>query len=197
MTEITAFVGLDVHKATVSIAIAEAGRGGEVRHLTTIANTPDNLAKMARRLARKYTGIEFVYEAGCCGYRIQRQLTALGHTCRICAPSMTPRKPGDRVKNDTRDAISLARLLRAGELTHIYVPDTDHEAFRDLVRARHAAAVDVRRTRIRIQAFLLRNDIRYEGKSWSYRHRMWLCNRQLSNPDSADRVSIVSECPGA
>lgn len=182
MDEVRAFIGLDVHKAVVSAAIAEAGRQGEVRHLGGFENTPVAVAKLARRISRRHGAVEFVYEAGSCGYSIHRQLSALGFNCRICAPSMTPRRPGDRIKNDRRDAITLARLLRAGELTYVWVPDPLHEAIRDLVRARHAAAADVRRARIRIQAFLLRNDLRYEGKSWSHRHRMWLCNRRFAHP---------------
>jgi transposase len=182
MSEVTAFVGLDVHKETLSVSIAGIGRLGEVRHLGNISNTPEAIAKLARRLGRQHGAIEFVYEAGCCGYNIQRQLTELGFVCRICAPSMTPRKPGERIKNDTRDAVTLARLLRAGELTYVWVPDTLHEALRDLVRARHAACMDVRRARTRIQAFLLRNDLRFAGKPWSYRHRMWLCNRRFDHP---------------
>ena len=182
MDEISAFVGLDVHKATIAVAIADSGRLGEVRHVGNIENTPIAIAKLARRIGRQHETVEFVYEAGSCGYNVQRQLTALGFTCRICAPSLTPRKPGDRIKNDRRDAIALARLHRVGELTYVWVPDILHEALRDLVRARHAAGQDVRRARIRIQAFLLRCDLRYEGKSWSYRHRMWLCNRQFAHP---------------
>src|SRR5690349_2856345 len=182
MNEIDAYVGLDVHKDTIAVAVAEPGRRGEVRQLGCIPNSPDAIAKLARRLSRRHGRTEFVYEAGCCGYNIQRQLTELGFASRICAPSLTPRKPGNRVKNDTRDATTLARLLRAGELTFVWVPDRLHEALRDLVRARHAACIDQRRARIRIQHFLLRNDLRYDGKAWSYRHKMWLCNRRFAHP---------------
>jgi transposase len=171
-----------VHKATISVAVADSGRGGEVRHGGTIENTPTAIGKLARSLVRRHIVVEFVYEAGSCGYNVQRQLAGMGLACRVCAPSLTPRKPGERIKNDRRDAIALARLHRAGELTYVWVPDPLHEALRDFVRARHAACQDVRRNRIRIQAFTLRCDLRFEGKPWSTRHRRWLYNTQFEHP---------------
>jgi Transposase len=129
-------------RSTISVAVANIGRGGEVRHIGTIENTPTTIGKLVRSLARRHGVVEFVCEAGSCGYNVRRPLAAMGLTCRVCAPSLTPRKPGARIKNDRHDAIALARLHRAGELTYIWVPDALHETLRDLVQARHSACQD-------------------------------------------------------
>ncbi len=127
------YVGLDVQKDTIAVALAEAGVRSDVREYGKIANTPAAVKALAAKLSRVGSELRFCYEAGPCGYGIQRQLTLAGHDCVVVAPSLIPRKPGDRIKTDRRDAISLAKLHRAGELTAVWVPDPPHEAIRDLV----------------------------------------------------------------
>ena len=122
------YIGLDVHKDGIVVAVAEGGRRGEVREYGRIANTPAALQRLARKLSRAGVKLRFCYEAGPCGYGIQRQLSALGHECVVVAPSLIPKRAGDRVKTDRRDAASLAKLHRAGELTAVWVPDPGHEA---------------------------------------------------------------------
>lgn len=171
----TLYVGLDTDKKRIDIAIAEPGRGGEVRYIGSVENDWTALQRRLRRFIRDWGHLEVCYEAGPCGYGLHRQLEASqGISCQVIAPSMTPRRSGDRVKTNRRDALSLARLHRAGELTAIWVPDPDHEAMRDLVRARAGAVEDMRRCRQRITGFLLRQDIRYQGSSWTKTHRVWL-----------------------
>lgn len=135
MEQATTFIGLDVHKETIAVALAERAQRGTVREYGKIAHTPAAVMALAAKLARTGRTLQFCYEAGPCGYGIQRQLTRAGHGCAVVAPSLIPRKPGDRIKTDRRDAVNLAKLHRAGELTPVWVPDPQHEAMRDLVRA--------------------------------------------------------------
>ncbi len=176
-------VGLDTHKARIAVAVAEPGRWGDVRFRGEIANQPEAVRQLIERLAEKHGRLRVCYEAGPCGYGLYRQIAALGHDCTVVAPSLVPRKPGERVKTNRRDAITLARLHRAGELTAVWVPDPTHEAMRDLVRARTAAMEAVRRARQQLQGFLLRHDRVFTGrKTWSPAHRRWLIGLRFAHP---------------
>jgi transposase len=175
MSKDTLYVGLDTDKKHIDVALAEALLGGEVRSWGKIANEAISVGRLVKRLQAGGRSLEMCYEAGPCGYGLYRLLNSKpGVQCRVVAPSLTPRRPGDRVKTNRRDAMMLARLLRAEELTAVWVPDATHEAMRDLVRARGGAVADLVRCRQRIAGFLLRQDIRYAGKPWSKKHRAWL-----------------------
>jgi transposase len=173
------YIGLDVHKDTIAVALAEPGIRGEVREYGKIANTPVALRTLVAKLARRGRALRFCYEAGPCGYGIQRQLTTAGHECVVVAPSLIPRKPGERIKTDRRDANNLAKLHRAGELTPVWVPDPAHEAIRDLVRARQAAVRSVRQARQQLSGFLLRHGHHYNRPAWTLMHRRWLAGLQF------------------
>jgi transposase len=175
------FVGLDVHKDTITVALAEEGRRGDVREYGRIVNTPEGLKKLLDKLGRTGQPLRFCYEAGPCGYGIQRQLTAAGHECVVVAPSLIPRKPGERIKTDRRDASNLARLHRAGELTAVWVPDPAHEALRDLVRARLAAVRALRQARQQLSGFLLRHGRHYNRPAWTLMHRRWLAGLRFEH----------------
>ncbi|MEO1610621.1 MAG: transposase, partial [Pseudomonadota bacterium] len=123
-----AFIGIDTSKLRNSIAIADGGRGGEVRYVGEIPNTPEATRKLIAKLEKQYRTLYFCYEAGPTGYGLQRTITEAGHECMVVAPSLIPTKPGDHVKTNRRDAVVLAKLLRADELTPVWVPDTSHEA---------------------------------------------------------------------
>lgn len=175
MTKDTLYIGLDTDKKWIDISLAEPLPDGEVRYFGRIANQAASLDRALKRLGKEGRELVVCYEAGPCGYAIHRRLAGRpGVSCRVIAPSLTPRRPGDRVKTNRRDSLSLARLLRAGELTAIWVPDAAHEAMRDLVRARGAAVAELARCRQRIASFLLRQEIGYAGKPWSKKHRLWL-----------------------
>jgi transposase len=177
------FVGLDVHKSTISVAIAREGRCSEVRHWGAIPNRADHVRKLAERLSANGCRLHFCYEAGPCGYGVYRQLTGLGHDCVVVAPSLIPVKAGDRVKTDRRDAQMLAKLHRAGELTAVWVPDGGHEAMRDLVRSRATAVRVTDQARQHLQGFLLRHGRVYPGrKGWTKAYRRWLSTLRFEHP---------------
>ena len=174
MADRITYVGLDVHKESIVVAVAEGGLRGEVREYGRIANTATALDRLLRKLGGDGMTLRFCYEAGPCGYGIQRRLSAQGHECVVVAPSLIPKRAGDRVKTDRRDAASLARLHRAGELTAVWVPDAGHEAMRDLVRARLDAVHSLRRARQQLSGFLLRQGCHYGRPAWTKLHRRWL-----------------------
>ena len=171
MADRITYVGLDVHKESIVVAVAEGGLRGEVREYGRIANTATALERLLRKLGGDGVSLRFCYEAGPCGYGIHRRLSAQGHECIVVAPSLIPKRAGDRVKTDRRDAASLARLHRAGELTAVWVPDAAHEAMRDLVRARLDAVHALRRARQQLSGFLLRQGCHYGRPAWTKLHR--------------------------
>lgn len=190
MKKATRFVGLDVHADSIAVAVAEPGRDGEVRAVGAIPNRPEAVRKLVQRLGGA-KGMHACYEAGPTGYTLYWQLTELGVECDVVAPTLVPVKAGDRVKTDRRDAIKLARCLRAGELSKVWVPDPAHEALRDLVRAREAAKKDQLRARHRMSKFLLRTGRRPadEVKTWSCDYVRWL--RGVRFEHSARQATMV------
>ena len=151
------FIGFDTAKKKHAVAIADVGYDGEIRYFGEIDSAPATVERVIGKLAERYATLLVCYEAGPTGYGLYRQVRALGHDCTVVAPSLIPRRPGERVKTNRRDAVTLVRLFRAGELTSLWVPDAVHEAVRDLVRAREAAAQDFRKKRQQLLSFLLRH----------------------------------------
>jgi transposase len=173
----SAYVGLDVHKETIAIAVAEPGRQEPV-YDGEIANTPKRVERKIQQLSERYGGglLQFVYEAGPCGYGLYRQLLASGHDVQVVAPSRIPKAPGERIKTDRRDALKLARLARSGDLTPVWVPDTEQEAMRDLTRARDDMKAQERKARQQLNAFVLRHGHHWpKGRTrWTQSHYNWL-----------------------
>lgn len=183
------YVGMDVHKESITIATAwgiDVNTGhipDEVRLVGTIPNTLAAVDNAIRKLVGTGAVPQFVYEAGPGGYTLYRHIRASGFACVVAAPSLIPRKPGDRVKTDGGDAVMLARLLRAGELTEVSVPSEEDEAMRDLFRTRCDVKNLERRAKQFLLSFLLRQGLKYPGaKNWTKTHMAWLDTLSLSRP---------------
>jgi transposase len=180
-----AYVGLDVHKETIAVAVAEPGRTEPV-YRGEIANKPKSIEKLIGKLSEAYDGglLQFCYEAGPCGYVLYRQIIASGHDCQVVAPSRIPKTAGERIKTDRRDALKLARLLRSGDLTAVWVPDRDQEMMRDLSRARDDMKGQERKARQQLNAFVLRHGHHWpRGKSrWTQAHYNWLESLRFERP---------------
>ena len=184
----TFFVGFDVHKDSIAVAYAPDERGAEVIFLGPIGTRQCDIDKLIRQLHSRAPRLLFVYEAGPCGYWLFRYLKKKGQDCIVVAPSLIPRKPGDRVKTDRRDAVQLARLMRSGDLNPVYVPSLEDESIRDLCRAREDAMGDLKAAKHRLKSFLLRHDIRYAGKAdWNAAHLRWLAD-EVALPTAAQRI---------
>jgi transposase len=179
----TLYVGMDVHKDSIAVAYVAEDHPPDVVFLGAIGTRQCDIDQLIRKLQSKSKHLVFVYEAGPCGYWLYRYLTKKGHVCWVVAPSLIPKKAGDRVKTDRRDAVQLARLMRSGDLTPVYVPQVEDEAIRDLSRAREDAIQDLKAAKFRLKAFLLRHDIRYTGRAtWGPAHLRWLSEVVCATP---------------
>jgi transposase len=179
----TLFIGLDAHKEFISVAHAEAGGTAPPVFLGPIGSRHADIDKLVRRLHSKASTLVFAYEAGPTGYGLYRHLTEKGLDCQVVAPSLIPKRPGDRVKTDRRDAVELARLLRSGDLTRVWVPRVEDEAIRDLCRARDAALVTLKAAKLRLKSFLLRLGLHYQGRAtWNDAHRRYLARMVCPTP---------------
>jgi transposase len=194
------FIGLDTHKVSTEVAHIEDQRGAKPVHHGKIKTNKAAITKLARQYQSKYpqATLHFVYEAGPCGYWIYRLLTSLGHCCYVVAPSLIPKKPGDKVKTDKRDALKLAKLLKSEELTPIYVPEDKDEAIRDLSRARETAMKDLKDAKYQLKGLFLRNNITCKvNDNWSNQHLRWLTELVLPHPSQQivlqEMIQTISE----
>ena len=196
----TLFIGMDVHKDSIAVAYVAQDHGAEVTYVGTIGTRQSDLDTLIRKMQSKASHLIFIYEAGPCGYWLYRYFQKKGYDCWVVAPSLIPKKAGERVKTDRRDAIQLARLARSGDLTPVYVPQVDDEAIRDLTRAREEVISDLKDATFRLKAFLLRQDIRYAGRAnWGPAHLRWLAEVVCPTPAQQivfqEYVRTVTEHP--
>jgi transposase len=182
MKESSKYVGLDVHKDTITVSIADTGRT-KARFYGTIKHTSAAVSSLLRKINPDGEVLELCYEAGPCGYGLYRQLIASGHQCQVIAPTLIPQRASDKVKTDRRDSLRLAELLRAGELTPVWVPDAEQEAIRDLVRTRDDFKTSQRQARQQLLAFMLRHSLKWTGgkKNWTLGFWNWLEAIQMSD----------------
>lgn len=193
------FIGLDVHKEMIQVAIAQGGRKDQAMFYGSIHNTSLHINKLMCKLKPNASELKVVYEAGPTGYGIYRQLKAMGVDCAVVAPSLIPQKSGDRIKTDRRDAMNLARLHRSGDLTEVYVPHEEDEAIRDLTRAREDARINAKKAKHRLNSFLLRHNKIYSGPGkWKKSHLAWLAEISMSHPAQQtalqEYIDTLKEC---
>ena len=201
MKEFSKYIGLDVHKDTIAVSIAEAGRI-KARFYGTIPNTSAAVSSLLKKINPDGEVLEFCYEAGPCGFGLYRQLTASGHQCQVIAPTLIPVRASDRIKCDRRDCLRLGELLRAGELTPVWVPDADQEAIRDLMRSRDDFVCIRKQSQQQLLAFLLRHSLHWRGgkKNWTQIFWKWLeaiqmpsAHQQAALKAYIDNVRILNE----
>jgi transposase len=179
----TLYIGMDVHKESIAVAYVAKDHDADVIYLGTIGTRHVDIDQLIRKFRSRAKHLIFVYEAGPCGYWLYRYLTKKGYDCWVVAPSLIPKKAGDRIKTDRRDAVQFARLMRSGDLTPVYVPTMEDEAIRDLSRAREDAMRDLKAAKFRLKAFLLRHDIHYTGRAtWGPAHLRWLAEVVCPTP---------------
>ena len=189
MKEFSKYVGLDVHKETIAVSIADAGRA-KARFYGTVPNTSAAVSSLLKKINPDGEVLEFCYEAGPCGYGLYRQLTASGHQCQVIAPTLIPQCASDKVKTDRRDCLRLGELLRAGELTPVWAPDEQQEAIRDLVRTRDDFKTSQRQARQQLLAFMLRHSMSWTGgkKNWTLGFWNWL--EAIQMPDANQQFAL-------
>jgi transposase len=185
--QVTTYVGIDAHKKDLFIAMLMDTQAVPVTW--TVPNEPNAVRRLVRKLEREAPGpVRACYEAGPCGYALQRQMTTARVSCQVIAPALVPRKPGERVKTNRRDARKLVELLRAGLLTEVRPPTPEEEAVRDLSRARDDAREDLQRCRHRLGKLLLRRGLHYSGRNWTRAHRRWIDSLEWAQ--AAERIVV-------